>query len=194
MKRLRLLLVSLALAACAGASSAQTAVEPTPTDVIDLLNTVCIAAHGDRALVRSRASEAGFSAAPSSLAPPIRNASDVELFIRSNATDAVILMTGKITRRVGRDSVVMEACAVNVRPTDHRALDRRLREVVGFAPVRLAGLEAYAWLQTPEGRAPTRELSDPQFLAMARTGQMRMLAIDRQANGSTLAYFLPRVD
>jgi len=194
-KGLRLLLTTIAMAtACAGSTSAQTGAAAAPTDVIGLLNTVCIAAQGDAAVTRTLAMEAGFSAAPSSLAPPIRNASDIQMLVRSTETDAVILMTGKITRRVGRDTVVMDACALSVRPTDHRALDQRLRGLIGFAPVRLAGLEAYAWLQTPEGRAPTRALSDPQFVSMARTGQMRMIAIDRQGEGSSLAYFLPRID
>ena len=65
---------------------------------------------------------------------------------------------------------------------------------MGFAPVRGAGMEAYAWLQTPEGRVPSRSLSDPQVLAMAATGQMRMIALDRAGPGSTLIYFLPRLD
>jgi hypothetical protein len=88
----------------------------------------------------------------------------------------------------------MDFCGVSARPTEHRALYQRLRETMGFAPVTGAGMEAYAWLQTPEGRAPTRDLGDPTFVAMAATGQMRMVGLDRSGPGSTLIYFLPRLD
>ena len=114
--------------------------------------------------------------------------------MRSNATDIAFVMTGRMTRRVGRETVVMDFCGVSARPTDHRTLDATLRRMMGFAPVNAAGLRAYAWLQTPEGRAPSRDLSDAQFMAMAETGQMRLVALDRSGPGSTLIYFLPRLD
>ncbi len=175
---------------------AQTAPEPAaaPVDLIATLNDICVAAQGDRARAAALAAEAGFSPVPADVVPRMRNSSETAGFMRSNATDISFVMTGEITRRVGRETVVMEFCGVVARPTDHRALDERLRQVMGFAPVRGAGMEAYAWLQTPEGRAPSRSLTDPQVLAMAATGQMRMVALDRAGPGSTLIYFLPRLD
>ena len=126
--------------------------------------------------------------------PRIRNSSETTGFMKSNATDVAFVVTGRITREIGGKTVVLEFCGVTARPTDHRALERRLRELMNFPPVRGGGLDAYAWLQTPEGRAPARSLGDAQFVAMAETGQMRMLGIDRSGRGSTLIYFLPRLD
>ena len=165
-----------------------------PVDLIATLDTICIAAQGDAARAAELAAEAGFSPMPASMIPPLRNASEQTAFMKSNGTDVAFVMTGKMSRRVGRERIVMEVCGVSVRPTDHRALDQRLRQTMGFAPVTGIGMEAYAWLQTPEGRAPTRELSDRTVLAMAGTGQMRMVGLDRAGPGSTLMYFLPRLD
>lgn len=175
-------------------ASAQDASTAAPTDLIATLNTVCVAARGDRARAASLAAEAGFSPAPESMTPRMRYTSETASFMRSSAADLSVIMTGKMTRRVGRETVVMEFCGVSVRPTDHRALDARLLDLMNFPPVRGAGMEAYAWLQTPEGRVPSRSLTDPQFLSMAATGQMRLLALDRSGPGSTLIYFLPRLD
>ncbi|RZJ05014.1 MAG: hypothetical protein EON89_05665 [Brevundimonas sp.] len=171
----------------------QAAEAPTPVDLIATVNGICVAAQGDRARAAALAAEAGYSPVPDSMVPFLRNSSETAGFMRSNAADISFVMTGKITRRVGSQSVVMEFCGVSARPTDHRALNTRLRETMGFAPVRGAGIEAYAWLQTPEGRAPSRSLSDPQLLSMAATGQMRLLGLDRSGPGSTLIYFLPRL-
>lgn len=173
---------------------AQTSEAPAAIDLIATVNQVCVAAQGDRARAAALAGEAGFSPVPATMVPHMRNSSETVGFMRSNATDISFVMTGKMTRRVEGETVVMEFCGVSARPTDHRALDARLREAMGFAPVRGAGIEAYAWLQTPEGRAPTRSLSDRQFISMAGTGQMRMLGLDRSGPGSTLIYFLPRLD
>lgn len=174
------------------AASAQVA--PEPVDLIATLDTVCITAQGDRARAAELATEAGYSPVPDSMVPNLRNASETAGFMKSNATDVTFVMTGRILRRVGRERVVMDFCGVSARPTDHRALDQRLEQVMGFASVRGAGMEAYAWLQTPDGRAPTRDLRDPTFIAMAGTGQMRMVGLDRSGPGSTLIYFLPRLD
>ena len=167
---------------------------PAPTDVIATLNTVCVAAGGDPARAAVLATEAGYSPVPETMVPRLRNASERAGFMRSSATDITFVMTGRMTRRVGRDTVVMDFCGVSARPTDHRALDATLRRMMNFAPIRAAGLEAYAWLQTPDGRAPSRSLSDEQFVAMAATGQMRLVALDRSGPGSTLIYFRPRLD
>lgn len=187
----------LALAAAtmlSSAVSAQTPAAPERLDLIATLNQVCIAAQGDRAVAATLAAEAGFSPTPADTTPRLRNSSETAGFVRSNATDMAYVMTGVMSRRVGRKDVKIEFCGVSSRPTDHTALDQALRQTMGFAPVRGAGFEAYAWLQTPEGRAPTRSLSDDQFLAMAETGQMRMVGLDRSGPGSTLIYFLPRID
>jgi hypothetical protein len=167
---------------------------PETVDLIATLNTVCIAAQGDAARAADLAAEAGYSPMPASMIPPLRNGSEQAAFMKSNATDVAFIMTGKMNRRVGREQIVMDVCGVSVRPTEHRALDQRLRQTMGFAPVTGIGMEAYAWLQTPEGRAPTRDLSDRTFVAMAGTGQMRMVGLDRAGPGSTLMYFLPRLD
>lgn len=173
---------------------AEPAETPAPIDLIATLNDLCVVAQGDRARTAALAGEAGFSPVPAEVLPRLRNSSETSGFMRSSATDISLVMTGKITRRVGRETVVMEFCGVTARPIDHGALDDRLREVIGFPPVRGAGMEAYAWLQTPSGRAPARSLTDAQILAMAATGQMRMVALDRAGPGSTLIYFLPRLD
>jgi hypothetical protein len=175
---------------------AQTTPAPAeaPVDLIATLNTVCVAAGGDRARAAELAAAAGFSPVPETVVPRLRHSSETAGFMRSNATDISFVMTGTMTRRVGRQTVVMEFCGVSARPTDHRALDTRLRDLMNFPPVRGAGMEAYAWLQTPEGRTPSRSLTDPQFLSMAATGQMRLVALDRSGPGSTLIYFLPRLD
>ena len=173
---------------------AQAPPPPDPIDLIATLNAVCTASQGDRAKAATFATEAGFSPVPASLLPHMRNSSETTGFMKSSATDVAFVMTGKITRTIGRKTVVIEFCGVSARPTDHRALERRLRDLMDFAPVRGGGFQAYAWLQTPEGRAPARDLGDAQFVAMAETGQMRMLGIDRTGRGSTLIYFLPRLD
>ncbi|WGM32530.1 hypothetical protein [Brevundimonas sp. NIBR11] len=188
------LLVLAAAALMMTGARAQTAPAPDPVDLISTLNSVCVAAQGDRARAAELAAEAGYSPVPESMVPRLRNSSDRAGFMRSNAADMSIILTGRINRRVGREDVVMEFCGVSARPTDHRALNARLREAMGFERVRGAGLDAYAWLQTPEGRAPSRSLSDAQFIAMAATGQMRLVGIDQSGNGSTLMYFLPRLD
>lgn len=189
-----LLIGAVAMLAAPAAGWSQAAETPVAIDLIATLNTVCVAAQGDRVRAASLAAEAGFSPVPASMVPHMRNSSETAGFMRSNATDISFVMTGKMTRRVGGETLVMEFCGVSARPTDHRALDARLREAMGFAPVRGAGMEAYAWLQTPEGRAPSRSLTDPQVLSMAATGQMRLLGLDRSGPGSTLIYFLPRLD
>ena len=174
-----------------GASSAQT----TPAiDLIATLDAVCVSAQGDRARAAELAAEAGFSPVPASMVPALRNASETAGFMKSSTADIAYVMTGTMSRRVGRERVTMEFCGVSARPTEHRALDQRLRQTMGFAPVTDGGIEAYAWLQTPEGRAPTRDLRDPTFIAMAGTGQMRMVGLQRSGTGSTLIYFLPRLD
>lgn len=175
-----------------GASAAQ--ITPEPVDLIATLDAICVSAQGDRARAAELAAEAGFSPVPESMVPRLRNASETAGFMKSSAADVVIVMTGTMSRRVGRERVVMEFCGVSARPTEHRALDLRLREAMGFAPVTDLGRDAYAWLQTSEGRAPTRDLRDPTFIAMARTGQMRMVGLQRSGPGSTLIYFLPRLD
>ena len=193
--RATVLLVALGLAVAAPVVAwTQTAPAPAPTDVIATLNAVCVAAQGDRTRAAELAAEAGYSPVPETMVPRLRNASERAGFMRSNATDISFVLTGRMTRRVGRETLVMEFCGVSVRPTDHRTLDATLRRMMNFAPIRAAGLNAYAWLQTPEGRAPSRSLSDAQFVAMAATGQMRLVALDRSGPGSTLIYFLPRLD
>ena len=165
-----------------------------PVDLIALLDTICVTAQGDRDRVAELAVAAGFSPVPDSMTPRIRNSSDVAAFMRTNSADMTIVMTGRMTRRLGRERAVMDFCGVSARPTDHRVLGARLRAAMGFAPVRDSSMDAYAWLQTPEGRAPARSLSEPQFLSMAATGQMRMVGLERAGPGSTLLYFLPRLD
>ena len=183
-----------ALTLAVGPVRAQSGTPPEPIDLIATLNAVCTASQGDRAKAAALATEAGFSPVPASMLPRMRNSSETTGFMKSSATDVAFVMTGKITRTIGRKTVVIEFCGVSARPTDHRALERRLRDLMNFPPVRGGGFEAYAWLQTPEGRAPARDLGDAQFVAMAETGQMRMLGIDRSSPGSTLIYFLPRLD
>ena len=174
---------------------AQAAETPGPVDLVATLNTVCVAARGDRARVAVLAAEAGFSPVPEALLPRMRRSSEYAGFMRSNATDISYVVTGTMTRDVGRETVVMDFCGVSARPTDHRALNARLLDLMNFPSVRGVGMEAYAWLQTPEGRVPLRNrLTDEQFLAMAETGQMRLVTLDRSGPGSTLMYFLPRLD
>jgi len=190
---------SLAIAAVAAcllpqAAAGQDAPAQERADLIAVLNRVCVAAGGDRARAAELAAADGFSPTPAEAVPFVRNTSERAGFIRSTGADMTYVMLGKMTRRLGRETVTMDMCAVSSRPTDHRALVSRLREVMGFAAIRGGGFDAYVWLQTPEGRAPSRDLSDQQFLHMARTGQMRMVALDRSGSGSTLAYLLPRVD
>ncbi len=174
--------------------AAQSVVAPEPTDIIATLNAICVAAQGDRAQAAALAAEAGFSPVPESMTPRLRNATERAGFMRTNATDMSIVMTGRMTRRVGRETIVLDFCGVAVRPTDHRALAQRLSDLMKFDSINTVGFDAYAWLQTPEGRAPARSLSDAQFVAMARTGQMRLLGLDRTGPGSTLIYMLPRLD
>lgn len=196
MRRPFVAVMSAALIGLPAVGWAQTPPAPAeaPTDLIATLNAVCVAARGDRARAASLAAEAGFSPVPEGMVPRMRNSSETAGFMRSNATDISFVMTGRMTRRVGRETVVLEFCGVSARPTDHRALNARLRDLMNFPPVRGAGMEAYAWLQTPEGRAPARSLTDPEFLSMAATGQMRLVGLDRSGPGSTLIYFLPRLD
>jgi hypothetical protein len=186
--------ISAALMALPGVGWAQAGPVDAPVDLIALLDRVCVAAQGDRARAAALAAEAGFSPVPDSFRPRLRNSSEVAAFMRTNTADMTVIMTGKMTRRLGRERAVLEFCGVSARPTDHRALDARLRTAMGFPPVRDSSMDAYAWLQTPEGRAPARSLSEPQFLSMAATGQMRMVGLERSGPGSTLIYFLPRLD
>ncbi|HWQ88101.1 hypothetical protein [Brevundimonas sp.] len=188
------LLVTALISALAGPPNGSAQEVAPPIDLIATLNQVCVAAQGDRARAAALAAEAGFSPVPAGMVPRMRNSSETTGFMRSNATDISFVMTGKMTRRVGGETLVMDFCGVSARPTDHRALNTVLRERMGFAPVRSGGTEAYAWLQMPEGRAPARSLTDAEFLAMAETGQMQMVGLDRSGPGSTLIYFLPRLD
>ena len=190
----RALAASLVLLCAPSALSAQSVAAPEPTDLVAILNTICVAAKGDRAQAAVLAAEAGFSPVPESMTPRLRNATERAGFMRSNATDMSIVMTGRMTRQVGRETIVLDFCGVSTRPTDHRALDRRLRDLMKFDSINAVDFDAYAWLQTPEGRAPSRSLSDDQFVGMARTGQMRLLVLDRSGPGSTLMYMLPRLD
>jgi hypothetical protein len=192
--RCRAIIFGLVLSTPAGAALAQEQSAPAPTDLIAALNSICVAAQGDRAQVATLAAEQGFSPMPDSMLPRRRNSSGGAGFMRTNATDASIVVTGAMTRRIKGKTVVMDFCSVSAQPADHRALDVRLRQVIGFPPVDAAGLEAYAWLQTPEGRAPSRGLNDDQFIAMAQTGQMRMVGLDRVGRGASLLYILPRID
>lgn len=167
---------------------------PARLDLIASLETICVAAAGDRAKAVELATEAGFSPTPAEMIPFMRGATNTAGYMRSNEADMAFVMLGTLTRRLGRRDVTMEFCGVSSRPTDHRALDRRLRETMGFAPVQGGGFDAYAWVQTPEGRSAASALTDQHFTAMAETGQMRMVALDRSGTGSTLIYFLPRFD
>lgn len=167
---------------------------PAPIDMIETMNRVCVASQGDRSRTETLALEAGYSPVPQSMLPRVRNADNATGFMRSNAVDMAFVITGTMNRRVARKSVTIDFCGVSARPTDHDALDKRLGEVMGFEPVKGRGFEAYAWVQTPEGSVPTRSLTDPEFLAMAATGQMRMVGLDREGPGSTLIYFRPRID
>ena len=194
MRGFRGLVTAALLAASPFLVAAQAAPAPAATDLIATLNAVCVAAGGDPSRAAVLATEAGYSPVPETMVPRMRNATERAGFMRSNATDITFVMTGRMTRRVGRDTVVLDFCGVSARPTDHRTLDSTLRRMMNFAPIRAAGLEAYAWLQTPEGRAPSRSLSDEQFVAMAATGQMRLVALDRSGPGSTLIYFRPHLD
>ncbi|WP_426041592.1 hypothetical protein [Brevundimonas sp. TWP2-3-4b1] len=186
-------ILAAALTTATGAQ-AQTTPPPEPIDLIASLDAVCISAGGDRARAAELAIEAGFSPVPASMVPALRNSSETAGFMKSSAADVTFVLTGTMSRRVGRERVTMEICGVTSRPTEHRPLDQRLRQTMGFAPVSDGGMDIYAWLQTPEGRAPARELRDPTFLAMAGTGQMRMVGLQRSGPGSTLIYFLPRLD
>ncbi len=190
----RAVLFGLALSASSATALAQDQAAPVPTDLIAALDGICVAAQGDREQVASLAQAEGFAPVPESMVPRMRNSSDRAGFMRTNAKDVSLVMVGTMTRRLGGETVVMEFCGVSAQPADHSAVDARLRQVMGFAPVRGMGLEAYAWLQTPEGRAPSRSLSDAQFLDMVGTGQMRLIALDRTGRGSTLLYILPRID
>ena len=190
----RVLAASLVLLCAPPALSAQSQAAPEATDIIATLNAICVKAQGDRVQAATLAAEAGFSPVPESMTPRLRNATERAGFMRTNATDMSIVMTGRMTRQVGRETIVLDFCGVAVRPTDHRALDRRLRDLMKFDSISAVGFDAYAWLQTPEGRAPSLRLSDAQFVAMARTGQMRLLVLDRSGPGSTLMYMLPRLD
>lgn len=190
----RAIVFGLALSASSAGALAQDQAAPPPTDLIAALDSICVAAQGDRAQVATLALAHGFSSVPESMVPRIRNSSDRAGFMRTNVTDVSLVMVGTMTRRLGRETIIMEFCGVSAQPADHSAVDARLRQVMEFAPVRGMGLEAYAWLQTPEGRAPSRSLSDAQFVDMAGTGQMRLIALDRAGRGSTLLYILPRID
>lgn len=191
---LRLRILAAATVLTAAGASAQTPPAAKPVDLIATLDAICVSAQGDRARAAELAAEAGYSPVPESMIPRLRNASETAGFMKSSAADVAFVMTGTMSRRVGRERVTMEFCGVSARPAEHRALDVRLREAMGFAPVTDSGIEAYAWLQTPEGRAPTRDLRDATLIAMARTGQMRMVGLQRSGPGSTLIYFLPRLD
>ncbi|KQW81899.1 hypothetical protein [Brevundimonas sp. Root1279] len=185
---------SILLVLISGPVDAQTTASPAPTDLIAALEQFCIASNGDAAKVAALADAAGFSPVPQSMAPRIRNVTGAVTFMRTNDTDMTILMAGRMNRRMDREEVTLDLCGVSVQPTDHRALDQRLRQTMGFSPMRGGGFEAYAWVQTPTGRSVPENLSDATFLAMARTGQMRMVSLDREGRGSTLLYVLPRVD
>lgn len=178
----------------AAPAASQDANAPAPIDMIETVNTVCIAAQGDQVRVEANALEAGFSPVPKSMLPKLRGSEDATGFIRSNTTDVSYVLMGTMKRRLSGKTVVMEFCGVGARPSEHKELDARLSQLMGFKPVQVGGIEAYAWIQTPEGRAPTRSLTDPQFLAMAETGQMRMVGLDRDGKGSVLLFFRPRVE
>ena len=167
---------------------------PARIDMIASLDAICVAAAGDRARAIELATAAGFSPTPAEMVPAPRGSSNTVGFMRSNEADVAFVILGTMTRRLDRRDVTMEFCGLSSRPTDHRALDPRLRAVMGFPPVRGGGFDAYAWVQTPEGRAATNSLSNEAFTAMAETGEMRMIGLDRAGSGSTLIYFLPRID
>lgn len=190
------LAIAVAAALAGTGVFAQTAPAPAaqPTDLIETLNTVCVAAQADAARVAELAVAAGYSPVPEAMLPRFRGVSGATGFMKSSAADMVFVVTGTMSQRVARRRIVMPFCGVSARPADHRALERRLREAMGFDPVVGLGMSAYAWLQTSQGRAPTRNLDDPTVVAMAETGQMRMVGLDRSRQASILLYFLPRAD
>ena len=164
-----------------------------PVDLIATLDAVCVSAGGDAARAAELAAEAGFSPVPDSMVPGLRNASDTAGFMKSNASDIVFVMTGKMSRRIGRERVSWtSAASAPVRPSTGPWTSACARPW-GSRPSATA-----AWTPMPgcrpKGRAPTRDLRDPTFIAMAETGQMRMVALQRSGPGSTLIYFLPRLD
>ena len=179
-------IAGLALLSIAGSAATQTA---APDQIADL-NRICIAAQGDRARAAELALAAGYSPMPEGMVPERRNMRDLASFLKSDADQARIVLIGRCTRRIGREEVTLNLCAVSARPADHRPLQARLRQMIGFEPVRQGGGDGdtWAWLSRDGGRAPIRNLNDANAVDLAVTGQLRIVNLQREGPGVVLTY------
>lgn len=181
-----LTLAGLMLLTITGSSAAQT---PAPDQIADL-NRICIAAQGDRARAAELAQAAGYSQTPPEMVPERRNMRDMVGFMKTDAEQARIVLLGRSTRRLGRETVTLNLCAVSARPADHRALQTRLRQMIGFDEVREGGGDGdtWAWLAQDGGRAPVRNLNDANASSLAATGRLRIVNLQREGPGAALIY------
>ena len=179
-------IAGLALLTIAGSAATQTAAP----DQIGDLNRVCIAAQGDRARAAELAQAAGYSPTPPEMVPERRNMRDLTGFLKTDADQVRFVLIGRSTRRIGRDEVTLNLCSVGARPADHRALQTRLRQMIGFDPVREGGGpgDTWAWLSQDGGRAPIRNLNDANAGDLIATGRLRIINLQREGPGVTLTY------
>lgn len=176
----------LSLLSIAGSAATQTA---APDQIADL-NRICIAAAGDGARAAELALAAGYSPTPPELTPERRNMRDVVGLLKTSAEEARFVLIARSTRRLGREEVTLNVCGVGVRPTDHQALRVRVRQMIGFDPVREGGVngEIWAWLLEQGARAPVRNLNDANLANLAATGRLKTVSLMREGPGSLLMY------
>ena len=179
-------IAGLMLLTVMGPAAAQTA---APDQIADL-NRICIAAGGDRARAAELAQAAGYSPTPADTLPERRNMRDLSGFLKTDAEQARIVLIGRSTRRIGRNEVTLNLCAVLSRPADYRPVQARLRQMIGFEPVREGGGDGdtWAWLSRDGGRAPIRNLNDANATDLAATGQLRIVNVQREGPGVVLTY------
>jgi len=179
-------IAGLALLAVSGPAATQTAV---PEQIADL-NRICIAAAGDGARAGELALAAGYSAMPTGMVSERRNLRELTSFLKSDADQVRIVLIGRSTRRIGREEVTLKPCIISARPADYRALKARLRQMIGFEPVREGGGDGdtWAWLSRDDGRAPIRNLNDANLADLAVTGQLRIINLQREGPGAILTY------
>lgn len=179
-------IAGLALLTVSGPAAAQTA---APDQIADL-NRICIAAGGDRTRAAELAQAAGYSPTPAGTVPERRNMRDLTTFLKSDADQARIVLIGRSTRRIGREEVTLNLCAVSAHPAEVRPLQARLRQMIGFEPVREGGGDGdtWAWLSRDGGRAPVRNLNDANATDLAATGQLRIVNLQREGQAAVLTY------
>ena len=117
-------LATILAATLASATVPAVAQTPAPAALNPLiadLNSLCIAAVSDPARVETLALEANYAPTPDSLFGNAHGVRDGGGHLKSSADVVNLVATARTSRRLGRETVDMNACVVSASPNDHCA-------------------------------------------------------------------------